>query len=79
MDSIKKLYMEFLDEDSQVYTLILSNPRSDLTLAEVTDVMEGIISDGVLVTPKGKTLDSVSNCYYRVVSKIALTNPGGGE
>lgn len=76
---MKKLHLVFLDEDANEYTLILSNPKTNLTLSAVTTVMEGIISDGVLLTNKGKALDAVNKCFYRETTDTVLTDPGGAE
>jgi len=79
METTKTLVLVFLDEDGNEKTIIIKDPKDNVTLAEAVAVMEAIIEDGVIQTSSGKSLDAVSTVYYKEVTVTTLTNPEGGE
>lgn len=77
MSSTTTLVMVFKDEDGNDCSLTVLNPADDLSLEEVTAVMETIIDNDAILTSAGKHLDTVSNCYYRTVTNTPLTSQEG--
>lgn len=73
------LELEFLTSTDKTYTLTIRDPKENLTRAAVVAAMEDIIDADVFETAQGESLATVSDCYYKTVSKTILTNPGGGE
>ncbi|MDD4722286.1 MAG: DUF2922 domain-containing protein [Acidaminococcaceae bacterium] len=49
----KSLQMVFKDTAGKTKSINLDDPREDLTKAEVSEVMEGLITDKALVTTNG--------------------------
>jgi len=79
MESVKTLALVFLDEEGNEKTVIIKDPREDITLAEAVAVMEAIIGDDVIQTSSGKSLSAISTVYYKDVTITTLMNPEGGE
>ena len=74
MESEKTLVLEFWDEDNKTKSLIIKNPKDDLTKEQVVEAMQTIIDADVLLTSASKHLVDVANCYYRTVTKEVLVS-----
>ena len=79
MTQEKTLVLEFWDEDSNVKSLKIKNPKEDLTIEFVTEVMNTIIEKDALMTNAGKHFTDISNCYYRTIIVDNLGSAEAGE
>ena len=79
MSEEKTLVLEFLDEDNNTKTLVIKNPKDDLTKEAVTAAMETIIEEDALLTNAGRHLQVINNCYYRTVTIDELPFAEAGE
>ena len=77
MLNYKNLIIVFKTEDDNEYKLTISDVKNNLTLEDVTPVMQTIIDNNCLLTNDGKHLESVANCYYRTVIEEPLATAEG--
>ena len=73
METEKTLVLEFWDEDNGTKSLIIKNPKDDLTKEQVVAAMQTVIDADVLLTNASKHLVDIANCYYRTITKESLT------
>lgn len=66
---VKTLEMEFRNETGKTVVLRMLEPKDDITLAEVTVVMENIITKNIFSTTSG---DLVQVVEARILSTDAL-------
>ena len=74
----KYLVLEFLDSANKNVVISIKNPKDDLALEDVTDVMETIIDNDAILTTAGLHLTAVNKCYYKTIT-ITNLEPGDGE
>lgn len=67
MSETKTLVLEFVDEDNNTKSVVIKNPKDDLTKEAVTEAMNTIIEEDALLTNAGRHLADIKNCYYRTV------------
>ena len=67
MSEEKTLVLEFLDEDNNTKSLVIKNPKDDLTKEAVIAAMNTIIEEDALLTNASRHLVDINNCYYRTV------------
>ncbi|WP_110954076.1 DUF2922 domain-containing protein [Anaerosinus massiliensis] len=67
----KKLNMVFKTDLGKEVTLTLADPKDDLTKAQVSAVMEEIVSKAIFTSDKGK-LESVAEIVIKSTDEIAL-------
>ena len=79
MSEEKTLVLEFLDEDNNTKSLVIKNPKDDLTKEAVTAAMETIIEEDALLTNASRHLTDIANCYYRTVTIDELPFESDGE
>lgn len=79
MSEEKTLVLEFLDEENNIKTLVIKNPKDDLSKEAVTAAMETIIEEDALLTNAGRHLQDINNCYYRTVTIDELPFETEGE
>ena len=79
MSEDKTLVLEFLDEDNNIKTIVIKNPKDDLTKEAVMAAMNTIIDEDVLLTNAGRHLQDINNCYYRTVTIDELPFESDGE
>ena len=79
MNEGKTLVLEFLDEDNNIKTIVIKNPKDDLSKEAVTAAMETIIEEDALLTNAGRHLQDINNCYYRTVTIDELPFAEAGE
>ena len=72
MDEQKWLYFEFLDSDNNIRSIAIKNPAEDVSLEAATAVANVIIEKDVLRTVTGASYVSVSNIYYKTITKVPL-------
>ena len=53
METEKTLVLEFWDEDNRTKSLVIKNPKEDLTKEDVEAAMRTIIDENVLLTNSG--------------------------
>ena len=79
MSETKTLVLEFVDEDNNTKSVVIKNPKDDLTHETVTAAMETIIAEDALLTNAGRHLVAINNCYYRTVTIDELPFETEGE
>ena len=79
MSEDKTLVLEFLDEDNNIKTIVIKNPKDDLTKEAVMAAMNTIIEEDALLTNAGRHLTDINNCYYRTVTIDELPFETEGE
>ena len=79
MSEDKTLVLEFLDEDNNIKTIVIKNPKDDLTKEAVMAAMNTIIEEDALLTNAGRHLTDINNCYYRTVTIDELPFESEGE
>ena len=79
MSEEKTLVLEFLDEDNNTKSLVIKNPKDDLTKEAVTAAMNTIIEEDALLTNAARHLTDIKNCYYRTVTIDELPFAEVGE
>ena len=79
MSEEKTLVLEFLDEDNNTKSLVIKNPKDDLTHEAVTAAMNTIIEEDALLTNAARHLTDIANCYYRTVTIDELPFESDGE
>ena len=79
MSEEKTLVLEFLDEDNNTKSLVIKNPKDDLTKEAVTAAMETIIEEDALLTNAARHLTDIKNCYYRTITIDELPFESDGE
>ena len=72
MDQQKWLYFEFFDSDNNIRSIAIKNPAEDVSLEAATAVANVIIEKDVLRTVTGASYVSVSNIYYKTITKVPL-------
>ena len=78
MSETKTLVLEFVDEDNNTKSLVIKNPKDDLTKEAVTAAMNTIIEEDALLTNAGRHLADIKNCYYRtvIIDEIPFASDG---
>ena len=79
MTQEKTLVLEFLDEDNNTKSVVIKNPKDDLTQEAVTAAMNTIIEEDVLLTNASRHLVDINNCYYRTVTIDEIPFAEDGE
>ena len=79
MQEEKTLVLEFLDEDNNTKSIVIKNPKDDLTKEVVTAAMTTVIDEDVLLTNAGRHMADIKNCYYRTVTIDELPFADVGE
>ena len=79
MNEGKTLVLEFLDEDNNIKTIVIKNPKDDLTKEAVMAAMNIVIDEDVLLTNASRHLQDINNCYYRTVTIDELPFENDGE
>ena len=74
MSEVVYLYLEFLDSDNNVRSVVVKNPKEEITLEEAHAAMQVLIDNDVIRTVTGASFASISNCYYRTVTKTPLVS-----
>lgn len=74
----KYLVLEFLDSANKNVVISIKNPKDDLVLEDVMDVMETVIENDAILTTAGLHLSAASKCYYKTIT-ITNLEPGAGE
>jgi len=77
MDSTT-LVLVFLDSDNNEKSIVVKDPKANLTKEAIVSAMETIITNDAFVTASGKHLETVSDCYYKTISIVQPT-AGAGE
>ena len=72
------LVLVFLDTDSNEKSIVIKDPKEEMSLEEINTAMEAIINNDAILTAAGKHLASVSKCYYKTVT-ITYPEPEDGE
>lgn len=79
MSETKTLVLEFVDEDNNTKSVVIKNPKDDLTKEAVTEAMNTIIEEDALLTNAARHLTDIKNCYYRTVTIDELPFADVGE
>ena len=79
MSEEKTLVLEFLDEDNNTKTIVIKNPKDDLTKEAVMAAMNTIIEEDALLTNAARHLTDIKNCFYRTVTIDELPFESEGE
>lgn len=72
-EATKVLVMEFLDSDNGTRSIVVKDPKDDITLEEGNAVAEAIVENDVFRTATGASYASVQNLYYKEVTYTPLT------
>lgn len=68
MQETVTLVLVFLDEDNNEKSIVIKDPKMDLTMEEVQAAMTNVIDNDAILTPAGRHLSVISNCYYKTVT-----------
>ena len=79
MSSTKMLVLEFLTDDSDTYSITVNPPKDDLTMEEVSDVMDTIIEKDVFLTSSAKHLSTAKGAHYKTTTIEELPFASEGE
>lgn len=71
----KVLIMEFADADNNKLEMSVKNPADNLSLEDVQDVMDDIISAECVQTSKGLEIETATSAYYKVTTKTPIVSP----
>ncbi len=68
MGNSETLVLVFLDENNDEKSIVIKDPKQDLSLEQVTAAMQQVIDCDAILTASGGRLAEISNCYYRTVT-----------
>lgn len=68
MQETVTLVLVFLDEDNNEKSIVIKDPKMDLTMEEVQAAMNNVIDNDAILTPAGRHLSVINNCYYKTVT-----------
>ena len=68
MQETVTLVLVFLDEDNNEKSIVIKDPKMDLSMEEVQTAMNSIIDNDAILTSAGRHLSVISNCYYTTVT-----------
>lgn len=68
MQETVTLVLVFLDEDNNEKSIVIKDPKMDLTMEEVQAAMTNVIDNDAILTPASRHLSEISNCYYKTVT-----------
>lgn len=71
----KVLVMEFADADNNKLEMTVKNPAENLTLDEVQNAMDEIITAECVQTSKGLDIETATSAYYKVTTKTPIVPP----
>lgn len=71
----KVLVMEFADADNNKLEMTVKNPAENLSLDDVQDAMDEIISAECVQTSKGMEIETSVSAYYKVTTKTPIVSP----
>lgn len=77
METTKTLVLVFRDENNTEKSLSIREPKENLGLEEVMDVMADIIDAETFMTSSGNLLATAVKAYYRTVTTIPLETTDG--
>lgn len=79
MGNSETLVLVFLDENNDEKSIVVKDPKQNLSLEEVTAAMQEIIDGDAILTASGGHLAEISNCYYRTVTITIPVPAAAGE
>lgn len=71
----KKLVMQFKDTEGNTFNITVTKPKDDLDLDTVSEVMDNVIEQGIVVTGAGNELDTAESAYYLETIREYIVEP----
>lgn len=71
----KKLVMQFKDTEGQTFNITITKPKDNLDLDAVSEVMDNVIEQGIVVTGAGNELDYAESAYYLETEREYIVEP----
>lgn len=71
----KKLVMQFKDTEGSTFNITVTKPKDNLDLDTVSEVMDNVIEQGIVVTGAGNELDTAESAYYLETTREYIVEP----